>query len=96
MSVLRSTFSWLRGFKSGKKSSAGRLAYRATVRQADAAGNTAFLDAEIAKHQPTESDLQRLREEATPLESWPEADPDLFLPEDVGARKPDRPSTEVG
>jgi hypothetical protein len=86
MSLLRNTFSWFRGFKrGGKKAPTGRLQYRATVRQAEATGDTAFLDAEIAKHQPTEDDLKRFREQATPLESWPEPDPELFLPEDVRA-----------
>jgi hypothetical protein len=90
---LRNTFSWFRGLKSGrKKPLAGSLEYRATVRQAEARGDTAFLDAEIAKNQPSEGDLKRFREQATPLESWPEPDPDLFLPEDVSAGSERRPT----
>jgi len=47
---------------------------------------TARLDAEIAAHQPTKAHLQRFREQATSIESWPKPAAGLLLPEDEAAQ----------
>jgi hypothetical protein len=91
MFLLRNTFTWLRGFRNGGKKPLACLQYRAMVRQAETNSNVPFLESEIAKHQPTDASLTLFRQQTTPLESWPESEPDLFLPEDVPTTRPVQP-----
>jgi hypothetical protein len=55
-----------------------RLAYRERLRQAEEAGDIAFIEGEISKNQLTPSDLNRIARKHTPIEEWPEIDDDIM------------------
>lgn len=59
-----------------------RLAYRKLLDDAEARGDTAFIEAELAKNQLTRDDLKRIAERSTPLINWPDAPGDL-IQEDI-------------
>jgi hypothetical protein len=48
------------------------LAYRNRLIRADERGDADYLQAEAAKHQLGQRDMQRLEKYETPIESWPD------------------------
>lgn len=57
-----------------------RLAYRQSLDAAEARGDTAFIQAELAKNQLTAEEIERIEKRHTPIADWPEAPADPIAP----------------
>lgn len=57
-----------------------RLAYRQSLDAAEARGDTAFIEAELAKTQLTADEIERIEKHHTPIADWPETPADLIAP----------------
>lgn len=57
-----------------------RLACRQSLDAAETRGDTAFIEAELAKNQLTAEEIERIEKHHTPIADWPETPADLIAP----------------